>query len=166
MLARLRRTCSTLRTLEDARRLRTPLADGGPLLVIGAGFIGQEVAAAARSQGMPTTIVEAAPAPLAGLLGPELGALVQRAASLHAASSSLLGEQVAEVHGEERVRVGDAEQAAASSTATTCSSGVGIEPDVDWLAGSPLAGAGVRTDMRRAQRRPGRLRRRRRRRRL
>ena len=63
----------TLRTLEDARGLRAALTEGGRLVVVGAGFIGQEVAAAAAKAGVHTTIVEAADAPLAALLGPALG---------------------------------------------------------------------------------------------
>lgn len=134
----------TLRTLEDAAQLRSALADGGPLLVLGAGFIGQEVAAAARSHGIPTTIVEAAPAPLAGLLGPELGAWFSE---LHRERGVelVLGEQVAEVHGEERVRA----VTLTGGSIVECEHvvvGVGVEPDVGWLAGSPLAGAGVRVD--------------------
>ena len=63
----------TLRTLEDARALRAALAEGGRLVIVGAGFIGQEVAAAAAKAGVHTTIVEAADAPLAALLGPAVG---------------------------------------------------------------------------------------------
>ena len=63
----------TLRTLEDARALRAALAEGGRLVIVGAGFIGQEVAAAAAKAGALTTIVEAADAPLAALLGPAVG---------------------------------------------------------------------------------------------
>jgi 3-phenylpropionate/trans-cinnamate dioxygenase ferredoxin reductase subunit len=63
----------SLRTLEDARALRTALADGGRLVIVGAGFIGQEVAAAAAKAGVHTTIVEAAAAPLAAVIGPVVG---------------------------------------------------------------------------------------------
>ena len=54
-----------LRTLADARRLRAELREGARLAVVGAGFIGQEVASTARDAGAEVTIVEALPAPLA-----------------------------------------------------------------------------------------------------
>src|SRR5205085_3481943 len=51
---------TTLRTLDDARGLRAALRRGGRLVVVGAGFIGQEVTAAAVRAGLETSIVEAA----------------------------------------------------------------------------------------------------------
>lgn len=68
----------TLRTLDDALALRAALADAGSLLVVGAGFIGAEVASAARSRGLDVTVLEALPAPSAHALGPQLGALTGR----------------------------------------------------------------------------------------
>ena len=62
-----------LRTLDDARALRDVLASRVRLAVIGAGFIGLEVAATARRLGVEVTIVEAATCPLAGVLGAQLG---------------------------------------------------------------------------------------------
>ena len=62
-----------LRTLADARRLRTDLVPGARLAIVGAGFIGQEVAATARGLGAEVTIVEAMEVPLAPILGAELG---------------------------------------------------------------------------------------------
>ena len=61
---------SYLRTLEDSLALKERLA--GDLLVIGAGWIGLEVASAARQAGGQVTVVETAPLPLAGVLGPEI----------------------------------------------------------------------------------------------
>jgi p-cumate 2,3-dioxygenase ferredoxin reductase component len=52
-----------LRTVDDARALRVALAGGGRLVIVGAGFIGQEVAAAAVKAGVHTTLVELADAP-------------------------------------------------------------------------------------------------------
>jgi 3-phenylpropionate/trans-cinnamate dioxygenase ferredoxin reductase component len=62
-----------LRTLADARRLRADLAPGARLVVIGGGFVGAEVASTARALGVVVTIVEAAPAPVARVLGTEVG---------------------------------------------------------------------------------------------
>lgn len=63
-----------LRTIEDSRRLRELLNPGTRLIVIGAGFIGLEVAATARARGAQVTIVEALPVPLERVLGPQVGA--------------------------------------------------------------------------------------------
>ncbi|MYX44481.1 FAD-dependent oxidoreductase, partial [Streptomyces sp. SID89] len=57
-----------LRTLGDARRLRGVLDAGGEVVVIGAGWIGAEFTTAAREAGCRVTVVEAAPAPLGGVL--------------------------------------------------------------------------------------------------
>jgi NADPH-dependent 2,4-dienoyl-CoA reductase/sulfur reductase-like enzyme len=68
-----------LRRLTHAERLRGVLAalgrDNGHLVVAGAGWIGLEVAAAARQYGAEVTVVEPEPTPLHGVLGPELGEL-------------------------------------------------------------------------------------------
>lgn len=68
-----------LRRLAHAERLKGILAslgrDNGHLVVAGAGWIGLEVAAAAREYGAEVTVVEPAPTPLHGVLGPELGGL-------------------------------------------------------------------------------------------
>lgn len=71
----------TLRTMADATALRAALADGSPrVLVVGACFIGAEVAATCHQLGLHATIVEAAETPLVQALGPELA---QGCASLH-----------------------------------------------------------------------------------
>ncbi|MFH8367602.1 NAD(P)/FAD-dependent oxidoreductase [Streptomyces sp. NPDC018031] len=68
-----------LRRLAHAERLRGVLAalgrDNGQLVIAGAGWIGLEVAAAARGYGAEVTVVEPEPTPLHGVLGPELGTL-------------------------------------------------------------------------------------------
>src|SRR6476646_9013390 len=68
----------TLRTLDDALALRAALERADSLLVIGGGFIGAEVASAARTRGMAVTVLEALPVPSARALGAELGALAGR----------------------------------------------------------------------------------------
>jgi 3-phenylpropionate/trans-cinnamate dioxygenase ferredoxin reductase component len=62
-----------LRTLADADALRAGLGGGGPLVIIGAGWIGCEVAASARALGVEVTLLEYAATPLERVLGPELG---------------------------------------------------------------------------------------------
>ncbi|MFR9798416.1 NAD(P)/FAD-dependent oxidoreductase [Streptomyces sp. MS06] len=68
-----------LRRLSHAERLKGVLAslgrDNGHLVIAGAGWIGLEVAAAAREYGAEVTVVEPEPTPLHGVLGPELGGL-------------------------------------------------------------------------------------------
>ncbi|MGH3611651.1 MAG: NAD(P)/FAD-dependent oxidoreductase, partial [Pseudonocardia sp.] len=68
----------TLRTLDDALALRAALERARSLLVIGGGFIGSEVAGAARERGIDVTVLEAAPVPSTRALGPQLGALCGR----------------------------------------------------------------------------------------
>jgi 3-phenylpropionate/trans-cinnamate dioxygenase ferredoxin reductase subunit len=65
-----------LRELADADRLRSALVDGGDVAVIGAGFIGCEVAAAARTMGCRVRVYEVLAQPLIRVLGPELGGYV------------------------------------------------------------------------------------------
>ena len=62
-----------LRTLADARALREELIPGARLVVLGGGFVGAEVASTASSLGVDVTIVEAGPAPVARVLGHEVG---------------------------------------------------------------------------------------------
>ena len=131
----------TLRTLDDAIALRAALRRGGRLVIIGAGFIGAEVASAARSLGLDVTVVEALPTPLAGPLGAEMGAVV---AGLHGDHGVrlLTGVPVAG-------RNGDAVELADGTLlpADIVLAGVGAQPNVEWLAGSGLTvDGGVVTD--------------------
>ncbi|MEU1044599.1 FAD-dependent oxidoreductase [Streptomyces sp. NPDC005897] len=75
-----------LRRLAHAERLKGVLAslgrDNGHLVIAGAGWIGLEVAAAAREYGAEVTVIEPSPTPLHGVLGPELGSVF---AELHEA---------------------------------------------------------------------------------
>jgi 3-phenylpropionate/trans-cinnamate dioxygenase ferredoxin reductase component len=73
---------STLRKLPDADDLKTALGRGGRVVVVGAGWIGLEVTAAAREYGAEVTLIEAAPQPLSRVLGDELGVVF---ADLHRA---------------------------------------------------------------------------------
>ncbi|MDP7701919.1 NAD(P)/FAD-dependent oxidoreductase [Mycobacterium sp. TY815] len=64
-----------LRTYRDAVALNSVLVEGASLAVVGAGWIGLEVAAAARQRGVDVTVVEAAKQPLLGALGEQVGAV-------------------------------------------------------------------------------------------
>lgn len=72
----------TLRTLDDALGLREKLTDGARVVIVGAGWIGCEVAAAARTRGAQVTMVDPAPLPLHSVLGDQVGAVFR---DLHAA---------------------------------------------------------------------------------
>lgn len=137
----------TLRSLDDATGLRRALVPGARLVVIGAGFIGAEVASTARDLGLDVTVVEALSAPLAGPLGAEMGAIC---AELHhdAGVRLLTGVGVDGLVGEHRVRavrLGGGRELPADVVVA----GVGAVPCVEWLEGSAVAvGGGVVTDAR------------------
>ncbi len=67
-----------LRSIDESRALRADLGEGNRALVVGAGFIGCELAASMRALGMEVVLVEPQPAPLASVLGAQVGALVGR----------------------------------------------------------------------------------------
>lgn len=126
-----------IRRLEDAQELREQLGAGRRAVVVGAGFIGAEFAAAARGRDMDVTIVEAQPVPLAHLLGVEVGTEM---ASLHAAHGVdlLAGRTVAEVCTAggrvTGVRLDDGTDLAADVVVV----GIGASPATAWLEGSGL----------------------------
>jgi 3-phenylpropionate/trans-cinnamate dioxygenase ferredoxin reductase component len=73
-----------LRTFADSDRLLADLSGGGRrVVIVGAGWIGLEVAAAARSHGNEVTVVEPQPTPLHAVLGPEMGAVFARLHRAH-----------------------------------------------------------------------------------
>ncbi|WP_055478759.1 NAD(P)/FAD-dependent oxidoreductase [Sphaerimonospora mesophila] len=124
----------TLRTLDDARALRADLAGAERLVVVGAGFIGAEIASTARALGLHVTLVEPAPAPLAAAIGAEMGAVV---AGLQAGQGVevLCGTGVREVTGTTRadgVILTDGRRVPADVVVV----GIGARPNVAWLAGS------------------------------
>ncbi len=88
-----------LRTLDDSDRLRTAILSAGRVAVIGAGWIGLEVAAAARLGGAEVTVLEASEQPLLAALGPEIGAVFAELHRDHGVDLRL-GVQVAEIVGE------------------------------------------------------------------
>ncbi|MEQ3554215.1 FAD-dependent oxidoreductase [Pseudonocardia nematodicida] len=67
-----------LRDLDESRTLRDALGAASELLVVGAGFIGTEVASTAASRGLRVTVLEAAATPMARVLGEQVGALAAR----------------------------------------------------------------------------------------
>ncbi|WBO68523.1 NAD(P)/FAD-dependent oxidoreductase [Streptomyces camelliae] len=126
-----------LRTLDDARALRDGLALGGRLVVIGGGFVGAEVAATAYALGLDVTVVEAAPTPLAGPLGPAMGGIVSALHTDHGVRL-LCGVGVKGLGGERRVDAVLLEDGR-TLPADIVVVGVGARPCVDWLEGSGVA---------------------------
>jgi NADPH-dependent 2,4-dienoyl-CoA reductase/sulfur reductase-like enzyme len=129
-----------LRTLEDCLSLRAELLPGARLVVVGAGFIGAEVASTARALGVDVTVVEAAPVPMSAALGAEMATTLS---SLHADHGVrlLAGVGVQGLVGTDRVQ-GVALTDGRTVPADVVLVGVGVRPDTDWLAGSVLGSAG------------------------
>lgn len=127
----------TLRTLDDAHRIRAALDAGAcRIVVVGAGFIGSEIAATVRNRGLPVTVVEAAEVPLAGAVGEYMGAACAR---LHARHGTELrcGVTVTALEGENRVRrvrLSDGSTLDAELVVV----GAGAVPTTGWLQDSGL----------------------------
>lgn len=123
-----------LRTLDESLAMREHAGSVSRAVVIGAGFIGCEVAASLRKLGVEVTIVEPQPAPLASVLGRQIGELVAR---LHRAEGVDVrcGIGVSGVSGEthvEKVQLSDGTEIDADLVVI----GIGSRPNTDWLDGS------------------------------
>ncbi len=126
-----------LRTLADARALRQELVPGAHLVVIGGGFVGAEVASTARSLGVHVTIVEAAPAPVARVLGPEVGLLLAERWRAHGVDVRL-GTGVAHIRADANGRVDSVLLTDGSVLrADAVLVGVGVEPARELLPARP-----------------------------
>ena len=124
-----------LRTVDDALALRELLKPGVRLVIVGAGWIGAELATAATARGAAVTVLEAAEAPLAAAVGSEVGRVTVPWYA-HAGAQLRLGQSVAAVV-PGGVALGSGEVLPADVVVTA----VGVRPDVSWLTGS-----GVRLD--------------------
>ena len=126
----------TLRTVEDSDAISERIEAGARLCVIGAGFIGAEVAATARGWGREVTVLEALPQPMVRGVGPVVGAVL---ASLHRdhGVDLRLGVGVESITGGARVeRVHLADGSAVECDAVLVA--IGAVPTTDWLDGSGL----------------------------
>lgn len=124
-----------LRTVDDAVAIRGALDAGARTVVVGAGFIGSEVASAARVRGLPVTVVETLDVPLSRAIGAEVG---QVCAQLHRAAGTDLRTGTA-VTGIETtggrvsgVRLDDGTVIPADLVVL----GTGVVPTTGWLRGS------------------------------
>ncbi|HET8757644.1 MAG TPA: FAD-dependent oxidoreductase [Solirubrobacteraceae bacterium] len=126
----------TLRTLADSDALRAAFQPGGSVAVIGAGWIGCEVAAAARTHGADVVLVERAATPLHAVLGPELGGWF---GDLHAAHgvrvlTGVAVERIAGAGRVEAVRLGGGDTIECDAVVV----GVGVAPDTTLAAAAGL----------------------------
>lgn len=125
-----------LRSVADADLLRERLAPGRAVVVIGAGWIGCEVAASARQRGCEVTIVEPASVPLERVLGAEVGGIYRDIHADHGVRM-LLGTGVEAFEGGtavERVRTSDGRTLACDVVVV----GVGVEPRAGLAAAAGL----------------------------
>jgi NADPH-dependent 2,4-dienoyl-CoA reductase/sulfur reductase-like enzyme len=126
-----------LRTLDDAIAIRAQLEGGPRVCVVGAGFIGAEVAAACRARGLDVTVVEALAAPLAHILPPELASACVRLHLDHGVDLRC-GATVEGFEGNrhvEAVRLAGGQRVPADMVVV----GIGVLPETGWLASSGLA---------------------------
>ena len=127
-----------LRSLDDCLALRADF-DAAPdrVVVVGAGFIGAEVAATSRTRGLDVTVVEALSAPLIRVLGPAMGEVCAAVHRDHGVDLRTgVGVEGFDGAGRvERVRLTDGSAVDASVVVV----GIGVVPNTEWLEGSGLA---------------------------
>jgi NADPH-dependent 2,4-dienoyl-CoA reductase/sulfur reductase-like enzyme len=139
----------TLRTLDDSLALRAAVTatEGARVVVIGAGFIGAEVASTCATLGCQVTVLEALAIPLQPILGPEIGA---HCGSLHGAhgvdlrtgvavgavrrAAAEAGSDGGSVGGRLEVELDGGEVLAADVVVV----GIGVVPETEWLEDSGL----------------------------
>lgn len=125
----------TLRTVDDALAIRAKVASGAHrIAIVGAGFIGCETAATLRGLGCDVTLIDVDRLPMLRVLGETLGATCLRLHESHGIRP-VLGTAVAGFVGTKRVegvRLADGRIIVADAVIV----GVGVTPNVEWLAGS------------------------------
>ena len=121
-----------LRDVEESLTLRDRLAGAGSLLVVGAGFIGAEVASTALGRGLAVTVLEAAPVPMARVLGEQVGALCARLIT-EAGVTLRCGVTIEEL-ADDGATLAGGERVTADAVVV----GVGGLLDLDWLADTGL----------------------------
>ncbi|MPZ24961.1 MAG: NAD(P)/FAD-dependent oxidoreductase [Micromonosporaceae bacterium] len=125
-----------LRTLSDARALRSALRPGRRLIVIGGGFIGAEVATTARDRGLSVTVVDPLVAPLARLVGDKVGRYLARLPGRYGVETrfGVAAEAVVADGAGLSARLSDGEVIRADLAVV----GIGTVPNDDWLSRSGL----------------------------
>jgi 3-phenylpropionate/trans-cinnamate dioxygenase ferredoxin reductase component len=126
-----------LRSVEDSDALRERFDRGGSVVVVGAGWIGAEVAASARERGLEVTVVEPASVPLERVLGVELGGIYRDIHTDHGVRM-LLGTGVEAFEGGaavERVRTDDGRELECDFVVV----GVGVQPRTELASKAGIA---------------------------
>jgi len=126
----------SLRDLQDADQLRRALDSATSIAVVGAGFVGAEVAATARGLGVEVTMIDPLPHPMARVLG---GTLAERFIKLHQdrGVQFLLSTRVESI----QKNTSGIQLSLSDSTTLTCDVvivGIGTLPNTEWLSGSGL----------------------------
>ena len=121
-----------LRTKSDADTLAPRLVRGARVVVVGAGFIGSEVASSASTNGCDVTVVEAAPIPLERQLGAKMGSACSSLHERHGVRL-LAGVGVASI-GSSSITLTDGRELVADVIVV----GIGVAPNTGWLAGSGI----------------------------
>jgi NADPH-dependent 2,4-dienoyl-CoA reductase/sulfur reductase-like enzyme len=129
-----------LHTMEDAAQFRQRIAQHtGRVLVMGAGFTGSEVASVCREQGLPVTVVERGPAPLAGALGGAIGAIAADMQRAHGVDLRC-GVTVTRLEGDAGGRLRRAHLSDGDTLDVEVAvAALGSTRNIEWLQGSGLA---------------------------
>lgn len=139
-----------LRGLDDCLALRHAFhdedrVDQAHVVIVGAGFIGSEVAAAARALDLRVSLVDPMPAPLSRVLGPDVGAEFTALHRRHGVETHFGSGVVSVTPSGDRLRV--LLDDGTDLSATTVVVGIGAKPNVEWLSGSGLTlGDGILCD--------------------
>jgi NADPH-dependent 2,4-dienoyl-CoA reductase/sulfur reductase-like enzyme len=125
----------TLRNLDDAVAVRVALDAGARTVVVGAGFIGSEVASGARKRGLAVTVLEALAVPLVRSVGEDMG---RTCAQLHRANGTDLrcGVKVTGLQGDDGQVSGVSLDDGSTVPADLVVVGTGVAPSTEWLVGS------------------------------
>ncbi len=127
----------TLRTIDDAQRLAPELVEGSRMVVIGAGFVGAEVASSALSRGMEVTMIDTNEVPFARQLGAEMGGVI---AGLHLEkgvdliSSATIEDFYSSEGNVTGLRLSNGRYVGADVVVVD----FGAHPNTEWLVGSGL----------------------------
>ncbi|MFI7643083.1 NAD(P)/FAD-dependent oxidoreductase [Nonomuraea sp. NPDC049400] len=128
----------TLHTLDDADDLHRQLAPARHVAVIGAGVLGCEIVATARCLGLPVTLIDPAPAPMARRLGDELGAHVaalHRRHGVHVRTGVGVAGLIGTAGHVSAVELADGERVTADLVVVA----IGATPAVEWLRADGLS---------------------------
>jgi 3-phenylpropionate/trans-cinnamate dioxygenase ferredoxin reductase component len=136
-----------LRTIDDAEALNSVLTEGSSLAVVGAGWIGLEVAASARQRGVDVTVVESAKLPLLAALGEEAAEVfadLHREHGVDLRLESSVEEITTEDGAATGLKLGDGSLVAADAVLVA----VGAQANVELAeeAGLAMAGGGIQVD--------------------